>query len=182
MIIKKYCRQIIFTLFVFLVACVSTDKNQTLVDANIQWLDHDFSAEGKMAIRYPRCDEYRGCKQEAYSASFVWHHFGDYDQVTIYDPLGQEVSELVYQKNLVTIEDSNGTRTISQDEMADNLGFALPIQKITNWVFTLTNKTEFEAKPWQVELKQWQKSQYYRMVTLKYDQYYLRILINSIKK
>ena len=48
----------------------------------------NFAADGKVALRFPRCDEYRGCKEEAFSANLHWLHKAPIDELSLYDPTG----------------------------------------------------------------------------------------------
>lgn len=156
--------------------CVSNQHNTTLTPQSA--INH-FAADGKIALRFPRCDEYRGCKEEAFSATLHWLHKENLDELSLYDPTGQEALKISYQNQHILLEDKQGTRSLSPAQLTQELGVPLPIEKLQHWLLTQRDNATFNEEGWQIELEQWQ-GQYYRRLTLRQDAYYLRILVNHI--
>lgn len=138
-----------------------------------------FAAEGKAALRYPRCDEYRGCKEEAFSANLHWLHKSSSDELSLYDPAGQEALKIFYQGELVQLRDNKGEKMLSRAELAQTLGVPIPVEKLPAWLLQQRDNPKFSEDGWQIEAEQWQ-GQYYRRLTLRQEDYYLRIIIQHL--
>lgn len=164
----------------FLSGCagLQTPEGQT----QSAWLNAPFTLNGKLAVRYPECDEYRGCKQKASSAQMSWDHRAHIDKIGLYDPLGQAVFSLDYQGDSVTVTDKNGTQTLAVDELSKRLGFALPIAKMQSWLFTKAPQEQFTSDGWEVSVSRWQAAGYYQLLTLKQGKYFLRLYTSSLQK
>lgn len=139
----------------------------------------NFAADGKVALRFPRCDEYRGCKEEAFSANLHWLHKAPIDELSLYDPTGQEALKITYQEQSIRLHDRSGEREISHAQLAQELGLPIPVEKLREWLFAPQDKAKFTADGWQIEVDQWQ-GQYYRRLTMRQKDYYLRILVNHV--
>lgn len=174
--IRKYCF-IGVLLTAFLQGCGTAGGKAPLsgAAANIG----NFAADGKVALRYPRCDEYRGCKEEAFSAGLHWLHRSDADELSLYDPTGQEVLKLSYQGETVLLRDRQGERRIDRAQLAQELGVPIPVERLRDWLLLPRGEGRLEEAGWRVETEQWQ-GQYYRRLTLRQGDYYLRILLSNL--
>lgn len=166
---------------VFLLAgCATKPPTESIEPGN--WLDSSFSVSGKIALRYPRCSEYRACREQALSARMAWVHRQGSDQVVLYDPFGQEIVALFYRGGMVSLSDRDRTQTLSRQELAARLGFTVPIDAIRKWAFVPGKTGDFSSNGWHVNQSDWQTRGYYRKLTLTRKDHYLRILIMEIRK
>lgn len=173
---RKFLGFLMALSIVILQGCGSTQK-MTALKPHVAI--KQFAADGKIALRFPRCDEYRGCKEEAFSASLRWLHKETLDELSLYDPTGQEALKIHYQGNRVVLEDKNGKQALTQAELAQKLGVPIPVEKLHDWIVNQRDNTNFSEDGWNVKLEQWQ-GQYYQRLTLRQEQYYLRILVNQL--
>lgn len=162
----------------FLSACTVFHHPQPMVTASKTPIPTHFTAEGKLALRYPRCNSHQSCKTEAISAKFHWQHQPQQDELTFYGPLGQERLYLRYQGQHVTLRDDKGERIISRDQLTEELGIALPIDALNKWLFTLAQE-DYQEQGWQISPKKWGNG-YYHILTVKQSSFYLRLLLNKV--
>ncbi len=168
-------------LLILVAGCVSTSTPPDLPhSAASPWLSQPFSASGKLALRYPKCPEYRQCTQEAVSAGLNWDHRQLIDRIALYDPTGQEALSLLYRDGAVEIHPQDGEiRTLSEEELAAEFGFRLPLAQMRQWLFIPRETPEFDEHGWHVALEDWQDGSYHR-ITLTRPDYYLRVLIRQL--
>lgn len=138
-----------------------------------------FTAEGKIALRYPECDQYRGCKQQAVSATIHWTHTPNTDTLELFDPTGQQALKLAYHGEQVTITNNKGDRTLTTAELEQQLGMNIPIKNITTWLFTPQPTAPFTEAGWKIAPQNWQNNHYQRLTLTRKD-YYIRLILNNI--
>ncbi|SUO93763.1 outer membrane lipoprotein LolB [Suttonella ornithocola] len=145
-------------------------------------LNRSFDAQGKIALRYPKCPTYRACKIEAFSAKVHWQHQNQADSLSFYDPLGQEVLNIIYHanNNQITLNTQNGKENISQEALAERFGLSLPITLLRQWILSPQLSPNFTYQNWQISVMNWQTN-HYEQITLKQKDHYIRLLINQLK-
>ena len=142
--------------------------------------NNSWQADGKLGVKYPRCDEYRGCKDEAVNASYVWTHDSSTDRLQLFDPTGQEQLALRYVGDQVEIHEDGKIERISVDKLADRLGMELPIFLLDEWLTTERPETEWDSNGWHIRVNDWQ-GHFYRKMTLTQDDYRLRLVTFDVK-
>ena len=147
-----------------LVAC--SGQNQPVISNKPA--PQEFSAEGKIALDCPRCDPYRGCKNEPFSANISWLHQQSSNELQFFDPLGKEVLFLRYQNDgSVNIRENNAERTTSVQELAQELGISIPVNSAATWIFSYQGTNpRYQEQNWQVEAKNWQNQGFYQRLNL----------------
>lgn len=177
---KIYRNTLVFLAAAALLGACTVNPQPELASKNSgsPFARQDFSAAGKIALRYPRCTS-RGCKEEAISAKFRWEHRSHVDLLLLYAPTGQEQLSLAYQGSAVTIKDSNGSRTVAREKLAQELGISIPIDGLRDWLST-PQAQPYQAQGWQIKPNGWQAG-YYQTLTLTRQDYHLKILITQIK-
>lgn len=164
-------------------ACTSTPiLKEKPITTDTSLLQQSFSAQGKIALRYPKCPTYRDCKIEAFSAKFDWQHQYQTDNLSFYDPLGQEVLSILYhtKTNQITLNTQNGQENISQEALSQRFGLSLPITLLKQWILSPQPLPNFTYQNWQISVTNWQTN-HYEQITLKQKDHYIRLLINQIK-
>lgn len=150
----------------------------------IQYQDFDrdyWQADGKMGIKYPRCDQYRGCESRAINATYLWTHGDQSNYLQFFDPTGQEQLALDYYDGEVIIQEKGREEIVSVAELATRLGIDLPVEQLPQW---LTNQradgdTEWDSDGWHIRVGDWQ-GQFYRAMTLTRGDYRLRMVTYNV--
>lgn len=140
--------------------------------------DH-FQADGKMAMRYPRCNKYRGCVDEAVNVGMRWIHSGGREILSLYDPLGQEAMAIDYHSGQATVRENGKVRQLTRDEMVADFGLPVPFEAMAGWVTTQRDNTSFEEQGWKVRLADW-KGHYYRSMRVDQAPYHMRVIIDEM--
>lgn len=141
--------------------------------------DH-FLAQGRIALRYPVCSPYHGCEQQAINASIDWQHQPKQDQITFYNPLGQQELSLNRHHESIEIQENGDTRQLSQAQLAQELGLPIPFDTLSHLPFEQRPQTTFEQNGWQIRLKNWQ-GYYYQNIRLQQDDYYINLILHEVK-
>lgn len=142
--------------------------------------DTTWQADGKLGIKYPRCNEYRGCTEQAVNASYVWTHHPTTDQLQLFDPTGQEQLALHYAGDRVQIHEEGQVEEVSVNQLADRLGVALPIGQLDEWLTTQRTETEWDSHGWHIRVSDWQ-GHFYRRMTLTQGDYRIRLVTYNVK-
>lgn len=146
-----------------------------LKDAN------QFVADGKIALRYPKCNP-RECKEESIGAVMMWRHQAHRDTVRFYDPMNREVLAITYQGDQVEVVEDGQKKTMSLADLEAEFGVALPIGEIAKWIFSKQNNGQeytLNHAGWNIQLQSY-KNGYYQKVTLKKSPYYARLILKEI--
>lgn len=153
--------------------------------ASAPLIDHSISserwlAEGRIALKYPFCREFRACEARAVNATFAWQHLNDRDLLTLFDPSGQAQLHLDYQGERVKVRDAQQEQWLSKDELASRLGVALPLDDVAQWLRMPHENEQWQSAGWQVRTQDWRGS-YYRRLTMTREDYRVRLLIDEIQ-
>ena len=159
-------------LVIFLISCASQDNLEPKISSI-----KNFSASGRVAINYPKCPQYQQCSQESLNASMHWKYLDNKDEISLFDPTGQERAKIIRQGEKIIYQDKKNTEELTAEELSKRLGFALPIEDLR--ALFLGEKRE-NLKDWQISLKDWQKEGYYRKLSLKKDKYQIKLLIQQL--
>lgn len=138
-----------------------------------------FQADGKMAMRYPRCSKYRACEEEAVNAGLRWIHSGGREILSLYDPLGQEAMAIDYHNGVATVRENGKTRQVTREEMVADFGLPVPFEAMAGWLTTQRREGEFEEQGWKVRLADW-KGHYYRSMRVDQAPYHMRVIVDDI--
>lgn len=140
--------------------------------------DH-FQADGKMAMRYPRCNKHRGCEDEAVNVGLRWMHSGGREILSLYDPLGQEAMAIDYHNNVAIVREKGKVRQVTREEMVADFGLPVPFEAMAGWITTERADTEFSEQGWKVRLADW-KGHYYRSMRVDQAPYHMRVIIDDV--
>lgn len=138
-----------------------------------------FQADGKMAMRYPRCSKYRACEEEAVNVGLRWVHSDTREILSLYDPLGQEAMAIDYHNNLATVRENGKVRQLTRDDMIADFGLPVPFEAMAGWITTERPDTEFSEQGWKVRLADW-KGHYYRSMRVDQPPYHMRVIIEDV--
>ena len=138
-----------------------------------------FEADGKMAMRYPRCPQYRACEEEAVNVGLRWIHNGQREILSLYDPMGQEAMAIDYHNGTATVREKGKTRRLTREEMIADFGLPVPFEAMAGWITTQRDTPEFEEQGWKVRLTDWQ-GHYYRSMRVDQAPYHMRVIIDAM--
>lgn len=166
-----------------LAACTgSPPPVQTDPDAPVVYVEFDpnhFQADGKMAMRYPRCNQHRGCEDEAVNVGMRWIHSGGREILSLYDPMGKEAMAVDYNGGTATVRENGKTRQLTRDQMVADFGLPVPFESMAGWVTTKRDVEEFSEEGWKVRLADW-KGHYYRSMRVDQAPYHMRVIIDEV--
>ncbi|UJF23938.1 hypothetical protein L0B52_06230 [Suttonella sp. R2A3] len=171
---RKKHHYAVLALAMLALSCVSTAPiNEQISTA--QW-----SADGRMALKYPFCREYQACEPRAVNAAFFWRHLDADESLTLFDPSGQAQLQLDYQGDQVRVREGQEEQWLSVDELTSRLGLPLPLADVATWLREEKTQTEWREAGWQVRVSDWRGS-YYRRLDMTREDYRVRLLIDEMR-
>lgn len=177
------CKALLLTAALALTACTHVPERTPVdPDAPVVYVEFNpaaFQADGKMAMRYPRCSQYRACQDEAVNVGLRWIHSGSREILALYDPMGQEAMAIDYNGGAATVREKGKTRYLTRDEMVADFGLPVPFESMAGWITTQRDVTDFEEQGWKVRLTDW-KGHYYRSMRVDQAPYHMRVIIEDM--
>ena len=171
---KSKIGNFLFSAFLlFLISCATQPQENIERKSNIT----NFTALGRVAINYPKCPQYQQCSQESLNASMSWTYQNNQDQISLFDPTGQERAKIIWNGAIITYQDKNGSESLTPEQLSNRLGFALPIEELRAIFLGKKNK----LSDWQIITNDWQPQGYFRKLNLKKDKYQLKLLVNNLE-
>lgn len=163
-----------------LASCVSAPTDGGLPVVVGQYNPEVFEADGRIALRFTECRPEK-CEEKSYSAELTWQRNGSQSRMTMIDPFGKEQLQIEYAAGEVIVREADKAPVYtSQNEMANEIGLALPLELLPVWLTTPREKTEFEEAGWRVRLRNWQGSHYASM-RVEQAPYFLRLVVENIE-
>lgn len=88
---------------------------------------------------------------KGYSASLVWQHNADQDDIRIYSPLGGQLARIQKTADSIRLEDAQGKVSVGKDAESLTqalLGWRLPLSGLADWVLGRPTNSTMASLTW----------------------------------
>lgn len=88
---------------------------------------------------------------KGYSASLIWQHNADHDDIRIYSPLGGQLARIQKTADSISLEDAQGQVSVGKDAESLTqalLGWRLPLSGLADWVLGRPTNSAMASLTW----------------------------------
>lgn len=88
---------------------------------------------------------------KGYSASLIWQHNADHDDIRIYSPLGGQLARIQKTADGIRLEDAQGQVSVGKDAESLTqalLGWRLPLSGLADWVLGRPTNSTMASLTW----------------------------------
>ncbi|MCF8193269.1 MAG: lipoprotein insertase outer membrane protein LolB [Candidatus Methylopumilus sp.] len=88
---------------------------------------------------------------KGYSASLIWQHNADHDDIRIYSPLGGQLARIQKTADGIRLEDAQGQVSVGKDAESLTqalLGWRLPLSGLADWVLGRPTNSAMASLTW----------------------------------